>query len=233
MTAAWCRWRLLNTASPKLSAAFANETFRFFSSVLSGQKVQAPRWKTCTSYTDAMLGDILGRYFVQRAFNGQSLNITQRLIKLIEVAFGDRLPEIDWMDADTRKAAQEKLSLVVDLVGYPSKWADYSSVAISGGKFYSNTYNLQQFGWANVIKVLTGPVDKTRWQMTPPTVNAYYDPSYNTINFPAGNSPPLASFLLFMAVFASVTIGIIQPTFFSALYPMAMNFGGIGMVMGV
>jgi putative endopeptidase len=180
----YLKWRLLTTTSPKLSSAFANETFRFFSGVLSGQKVPSPRWKTCTSYTDSLLGDILGRYFVQRAFNGESLNITQKLIKLIETAFGDRLPSIDWMDDQTRAAAQVKLSQVVDLVGYPSKWADYSSVAISPVKFYDNTYNLQQFGWSGLIKVLTGPVDKTRWQMTPPTVNAYYDPSYNTINFP-------------------------------------------------
>jgi len=202
---------VLHAYAPKLSAAYANETFRFFGQVLGGQAEDAARWKTCTELTDGALGDILGRYFVERAFSGSSKNITQQLIKLIEEAFGSNLGNLTWMDHETQENARIKLNMIVDLVGFPSKWTDYSSVSVKSDDFVGNYFRLRAFQWQETLKVLSGPVDKTRWQMTPPTVNAYYDPSYNTINFPAG---------------------IIQPTFFNASYPMAMNMGGIGMVMG-
>jgi len=208
---AYAKWHIVNAWAPYLSSPFADEHFRFWNMEVYGQKEQTARWKMCTELTDSNLGDILGRYFVQQAFNGDSQDIIKSMIQDIERAFGANLPNVDWMDDQTREAARKKLALVVDLVGAPVNWTDYSSVNVQRDAFFANLVALSQFQWKVQLEVLQNPVDKYRWQMTPATVNAYYEPTLNTINFPAG---------------------ILQPTFFNASYPSAMNFGGIGMVMG-
>lgn len=207
----YAKWRLVHSVVKLLPARFVNEDFDFFSRQLLQQPSMLPRNQTCVRLTDAYLGDILGRIFVERAFGGASKDIVLKMIGSLKQAFAMQLSSLSWMDPNTRTAALYKLFNISDLVGYPSKWETYAGVSLGSSIYFSNTQQLRAFSYRKDVARLGKPVDKTVFQMTPATVNAYYDPTLNSINFPAG---------------------ILQPNFFSASYPTAANMGGIGLVIG-
>ncbi len=208
---AYLRWQLLHDLAPALSDPIEKEDYHFSSEILSGTKAQLPRWKRIVSFTDKMLGEALGQKYVEKAFSPAAKAKVQRLVENLRSALREDLETLAWMSPATRKAAQTKLAAFKYKIGYPDKWIDYSRLTITRGPFASNMLSARQFlVWRDLDKI-GKPVDPNQWYMTPPTVNAYYDPSNNEIVFPAG---------------------ILQPPFFSEDYPDAMNYGGIGTVMG-
>jgi putative endopeptidase len=207
---AYLRWHLVHASADHLPQRFVEADFSFFGAKLNGQKALSPRWKRCVDTTDRALGEALGRLFVERAFAGDSKTIALEMIRQVEEAFADGLPRLQWMDDATRTRALEKMEAVVNKIGYPDEWRDYSALEI-GGDHLANVSASAEFEWQKQVRDVGKPVDEGEWHMSPPTVNAYYNPSNNEMVFPAG---------------------ILQRPFFDADYPMAMNFGGIGMVMG-
>jgi putative endopeptidase len=207
---AYMRWHVIDAGASRLSHAFVDADFDFYGKVLSGQEEIRPRWKRCVSATDGSLGELLGRYYVERDFPGQSRQVAVDMIASIEKAFADGLAKVGWMDEPTRAVATEKVHAVDNMIGFPDKWRDYSSVEVRKGAYFANSLAAMRFEAHRQFAKVGGPVDKKEWGMTPSTVNAYYDPSMNQMVFPAG---------------------ILQAPFFDLHLPMAMNFGGIGMVM--
>jgi putative endopeptidase len=207
----YMKLRAITSYASYLPAQFVNNRFDFFGKYLSGIQEMPSQSKKCAQILDSNLGDILGRYYVERAFPGDSKTVSETMITYIRNAFGKNLPKVSWMDDQTKKAALTKLSEITDLIGYPDNWTDYSDIFIKPRQFFDNVLVTNQFSTQKSLSNLGKSVRKDLWQMTPPTVNAYYDPTLNSINFPAG---------------------ILQPSFFNISYPMAMNFGGIGMVAG-
>ncbi|MBL4683957.1 MAG: M13 family metallopeptidase [Nannocystaceae bacterium] len=207
---AYLRWQLVNSAAPYLSAAFVEAEFRFFDKRLRGQSEPTPRWQRCVEVTDHALGETLAQGFVAQHFAGDSKEIALSMIHAIEEAFAAGLPGLSWMNDATRTRALEKMHAVVNKIGFPDRWRDYSAMQL-GGQHLENIRAARRFEFDRGFAEIGQPVDKQEWHMTPPTVNAYYNPSNNEMVFPAG---------------------ILQRPFFDADYPMAMNFGGIGMVMG-
>jgi putative endopeptidase len=208
----YLRWAVLNQLAPSLSQDFVDANFNFFGMIYSGKKQNTPLWKRCVQQTDLSLGELLGRYYVLQDFPALSKQMASDLVQRIEDAFLANLANVDWMDDATRKLAAQKLSMVKNLIGYPEHWKDYSGLSISADYFVDNVVTCNQFSTADQFAQLTLPVNKARWEMTPPTVNAYYDPTLNEMVFPAG---------------------ILQsPWFFNATYPPQINFAGIGSVMG-
>ncbi|HEX4825260.1 MAG TPA: M13 family metallopeptidase [Candidatus Polarisedimenticolaceae bacterium] len=208
---AYLRWKVLHDAAPALPKAFDQENFAFYGKVLSGQKEQQARWKRCVIATDGALGEILGQEFIKKQFAGDSKRIARELVEAIQTAFASGLPSLDWMDDTTRQRALGKKAAIVNKIGYPDKWRDYSKLKLKKGDYFANVVASSRFEFEREANKIGKPVDKTEWGMTPPTVNAYYNPLNNEMVFPAG---------------------ILQPPFFSKDFPMAMNFGGMGMVMG-
>jgi putative endopeptidase len=208
---AYLRWHLVLATAPLLSKAFQDENFDFYGKKLSGQKEQQARWKRCVEATDSSLGELLGQEFVKQYFPGDSKAIAGELIGRIEAAFEANLPSLTWMDDATRARASAKLKALKNKVGYPDKWRDYSKLAVKKGDYFASSLAARRFAFDFEENKIGKPVDKGEWGMTPPTVNAYYNPLLNEMVFPAG---------------------ILQPPFFDRGFPMAMNFGGIGMVMG-
>lgn len=204
-------WQGLHGLSAFLPQAFRAETFAFYGGYLNGIDASAERWKTCVAQVDASLGDIIGRYYVAQKFAGDSSAKALAMVHDIEAAFGANLPDVQWMDADTRAKAQTKLSEITVQVGYPQVWSVYAGLNIVPDQFAQNVLAASARRWTRSVERLFQPADPHLWQMTPPTVNAYYDPTYNSINIPAG---------------------IVQEPMFSASYPDAANYGGIGMVEG-
>ncbi|MCB9713900.1 MAG: M13 family metallopeptidase [Myxococcales bacterium] len=207
---AYLRWQLGHALAQHLPARFAKADFEMYDLRLNGQAEPTPRWRRCVETTDGVLGESLGRQFVERYFAGDSGRIAEEMIGQIEQAFAAALPGLEWMDAPTRERALEKMHAIVNKIGHPEQWRDYSALEV-GSVHVANVMAGQRFEWRRQAAQVDGPVDRGEWHMTPPTVNAYYNPSGNEMVFPAG---------------------ILQPPFFSADNPMAMNFGGIGMVMG-
>jgi putative endopeptidase len=207
---AYLRWHVLHGTAEHLPRRFVDEDFAFFGKTLQGQRELAPRWKRCVQATDQALGEALGRLFVERTFSGDSKTVALDMIRRVEGAFEAGLPNLAWMDPATRERALEKMHAVVNKIGYPDTWRDYSAVDV-GTDHLANVLAAAEHDFARQAKRVGGPVDRAEWHMTPPTVNAYYNANGNEMVFPAG---------------------ILQPPFFSAERPMAMNFGGIGMVMG-
>ncbi len=208
----YVRWRLLNAAAPDLASKFEQENFAFFQTQLRGIKEQPARWKTCVAATDDSLGHPLGQLYVAKAFGADSKTRMKQLVDALTVALEQDINQLDWMTADTRKKALEKLhALNKNKIGYPDKWRDYSSVDVARGEYARNTRRASRFEVEEDFKELGKPVDRTRWGMTPPTVNAYYSSQLAEIVFPAG---------------------ILQPPFFDAGADEAVNFGGIGAVIG-
>ena len=207
---AYLRWHLAHGLAEQMPTTFSTAHYEFFDRSLRGQAEPAPRWRTCIKATDQALGENLGRQFVEQRFAGQNRQVANDMIAQIEEAFAAGLPGLSWMDDPTRERALEKMHAVVNKIGHPENWKDYSGLEL-GTDHLANVMAGRRFEWERKAKEIGQAVDEQQWHMTPSTVNAYYNPSSNEMVFPAG---------------------ILQPPFFSADYPMAMNFGGIGMVMG-
>ncbi|MCE9628163.1 MAG: M13 family metallopeptidase, partial [Candidatus Eisenbacteria bacterium] len=207
---AYLKGRILFDAAPTLSSAYVKEWFAL-RQALTGTTEMLPRWKRCIAETDDALGEILGQSYVKVAFTPNDKVRMQTMVKNLRAALGDRIAVAPWMGDSTRIAAQGKLDLFAEKIGYPDKWKDYSSVKVMPGQHYTNRMNANAFEVARNIEKIGKPVDKSEWSMTPPTVNAYYSGSLNSINFPAG---------------------ILQPPFFDSKADDATNYGAIGAVIG-
>ena len=188
----YLRWHVVHAAAPFLSDAFVMENFNFFSKTLHGTPQLRPRWKRCVSMVDGQLGEALGQEFVKRAFSPELKQKTMTMTRQIEQAMADDINSLTWMGPATKQQALLKLHRMVNKIGYPDKWRDYSSVDIKPNDFLGNVQRATVFESKRQLNKIGKPVDHTEWGMTPPTVNAYYDPQMNDINFPAGVlQPPL------------------------------------------
>lgn len=189
---AYLRWHVISSRADQLSSPFVKEHFAFYRAYLRGVQQMKPRWKRCVGWVDGLLGEALGQVFVERVFppavKGKTLDMVQRIEKAME----QRIADLPWMTAPTKVQAQAKLATLRNKIGYPDKWRDYSSLQISRTDFVSNTDHATQFETLRQLQKIGKPVDRGEWDMTPPTVNAYYNPSMNDMNFPAGVLlPPL------------------------------------------
>jgi len=207
----YLRWQLVHASAAVLARPFVDENFRFFGTALTGAKELRPRWKRCVQYTDNDLGESLGQAFVKVAFGPQAKADTLKMVHELESALQTDIQGLDWMTPTTKKEALVKLRAIADKIGYPDHWRDYSALTIVRGDALGNSQRSNAFEFHRQMAKIGKPVDKSLWQMTPPTVNAYYDPLENNINFPAG---------------------ILQPPFYSAKADAAVNFGGAGAVIG-
>jgi putative endopeptidase len=188
----YLRWHVANTASPLLSSAFVNENFDFFSKTLRGVPQLRPRWKRCVTLVDRQLGEALGQEFVRRTFGPGLKASTVRMATQIEDAMATDIEQLDWMSPATKAQALAKLKAIVNKIGYPDKWRDYSAVAVKRGDFFGNVERATRFEARRDLAKIGKPLDRGEWGMTPPTVNAYFNPQMNDINFPAGVlQPPL------------------------------------------
>jgi endothelin-converting enzyme/putative endopeptidase len=204
-------WRVLRSAAPHLSKPFVEENFKFYGAYLGGSKEMKPRWKRCVETTDRLLGEALGQRYVERYFPAEAKARMQDMVKNLLAAMGDTIRGLEWMGPDTKKQALEKLSTFNPKVGYPDRWRDYSSVKIAPGVYFTNVMNATRFETLEDRSRIGKPVDRGRWEMTPPTSNAYYNPPLNEIVFPAG---------------------ILQPPAFDVNATDAINYGAIGVVIG-
>ncbi len=212
--AAWktyLRWQVLRANAPLLSAAFVDENFDFFGRKLTGAKENRPRWKRCVQYVDNDLGEALGKLYVEETFGAEGKARMLEMVHGLEKALEKDILALPWMTETTKKQALVKLHGIANKIGFPDKWRDYSSVDIQGGDLAGNSKRSNAFEFRRQLAKIGRPVDPTEWFMTPPTVNAYYDPQMNNINFPAG---------------------ILQPPFFDRAMDDAVNYGGIGAVIG-
>ncbi len=207
---AYLQWQVLHTFADHLPAAFVDSNYRFFKQALRGQQAPAPRWKDCVAATDVGMRDQLGQVYVGKHFAGDSRGVALEMIQQVESAFEEGLSTLSWMDEGTQQRAVEKMKAIVNKIGYPESWRDYAGLTV-GADHLDNVLAAARFEFDRLASEYGKPVDKAQWHMSPPTVNAYYNPPNNEMVFPAG---------------------ILQPPFFSSEFPMAMNFGGIGMVMG-
>jgi putative endopeptidase len=207
----YLRWHVLHGQARNLPKAFFDENFDFFSRTLTGQQEPEARWKQCSSMTDRALGEAVGQDWVKQNFPPAAKDSMDKLVAALEKSLGDDIKTLPWMSDDTKKAAEEKLAMIRNKIGYPEKWRDYSSVKVDRTDLVGNVHHAAVYERNYNYAKLGKPVDEKEWGMTPPTVNAYYNPSFNDINFPAG---------------------ILQPPFFDFKIDPAVNFGGIGVVIG-
>ena len=205
------RWHTIHGSATDLPKAFFDENFAFFGQTLQGQKEPTPRWKQCTAATDGALGEAVGQDWVKNNFPPAAKASMDQLVAALEKALGEDIKTLPWMSDETKKAAQEKLDMIRNKIGYPDKWRDYSALKVKRDDLIGNLHRNAVFERNYDLNKLGKPVDEKEWGMTPPTVNAYYEPSMNDINFPAG---------------------ILQPPFFDPNIDPAVNFGGIGVVIG-
>lgn len=206
----YLQWNVLKGAAPHLSTAFVDANFSF-NQVLSGQKVQTPRWQRISQLTDGSIGELLGQLYVKEYFKPEAKARMSELISNVRKAFANRINNLDWMGAETKQKALAKLAAFRPKIGYPDKWKDYEGLDITADKYFENVQNAGKWGYDFMISQLGKPVDRTRFGMTPPTVNAYYSATLNEIVFPAG---------------------ILQFPFFDPAADDAVNYGGIGAVIG-
>lgn len=206
----YLRWQLLDAFAPYLSRPFVDEDFKM-QSTLTGAKKLLPRWKRVVKTENRALGFAVGKAYVEQKFPPASKAAVLDILHGIRAALQKDLETISWMSPKTREAAIKKLALMGERIGYPDKWRDYSALSIDRGPYVLNVIRANEFENNRELNQIGKPVDKSEWFMTPQTVNAYYDPSMNNINFPAG---------------------ILQPPFFDPNAPMAVNYGAIGYVMG-
>ncbi len=207
----YLRWQYVTASAGRLPKEFADENFDFFGRTLSGTTEQRPRWKRCVSATDVKLGEALGRKFVEKTFGEQGKARTLEMVGEIEKQMAGDINSLPWMSPQTKKEALVKLHAVANKIGYPEKWRDYSAVNIMPDDYFGNWYRGSEFESKRQRDKIGKPVDRQEWGMTPPTVNAYYDPTQNNINFPAG---------------------ILQPPFYSNGASDAVNYGAVGVVIG-
>ncbi len=204
-------WHLLHSAANLLPKRFEEENFDFYGRTLRGVPRQEERWKRVLGATDQALGEALGQLYVDKAFSPKSKERMKVLIENLRAALKDRIEALPWMGAETKKAALKKLAAFGVKIGYPDKWRDYSSLEITRESYFDNVLRAHAFETKRNMSKLGKPIDRTEWGMTPPTVNAYYSPTMNEIVFPAG---------------------ILQPPFFFPHADDAVNYGGIGGVIG-
>ena len=209
---AYLRWQLVSSiAGAILPKALDEEKFDFYARKLVGTPEQEVRWKRCVRSTDGALPEALGKAYVEQQFPAASKDKALRMIHDIEAAMDRDIDSLDWMSAATKTRAKEKLHLIANKVGYPDKWRDYSKLEIVRGDSFGNNLRAAEFESRRQLAKIGKPVDRDEWLMSTPTVNAYYNPSMNDINFPAG---------------------VLQPAFFDAKQSDALNYGHIGLFMG-
>ena len=208
---AYLRWHVAHAAAPFLSSAMVEESFGFYGRTLRGVPRVKPRWKRCVSLVDAQLGEALGREFVRRAFSPALKAKALRMARQIEDAMREDIRSLAWMGPRTKREALAKLSTLVNKVGYPGKWRDYGPVVVKRDDFFGNVVRAQAFESRRDLAKIGRPLDRAEWDMTPPTVNAYYDEQLNSINFPAG---------------------VLQPPLFDPRMDDAPNYGNTGGTIG-
>ena len=208
---AYLRWHTIHAVAENLPRAFFDENFAFFERTLTGQKEPSPRWKQCATMTDNAMGEAVGQDWVRKNFPPEAKASMDQLVVALEKALGEEIKTLPWMSEATKKAADEKLDMIRNKIGYPEKWRDYTALQVSRDDLIGNIRRSVVFQRNWNLEHLGKPVDEKEWGMTPPTVNAYYNSSLNDINFPAG---------------------ILQPPFFDFKIDPAVNFGGIGVVIG-
>ena len=186
----YLRWHLIHNAAAALSKDFQDEDFDFFGRALTGSKQLLPRWQRCVSSTDAELGEALGQFFVEDKFPPAAKAAATEMVKNVVAALREDLQTLDWMSPETRQKAIEKLNAIYIKVGYPDRWRDYSKFEVDRGSYVANLKRGTQFEFARQLAKIGKPVDRAEWGMTPPTVNAYYNPLLNEIVFPAGILQP-------------------------------------------
>jgi putative endopeptidase len=209
---AYMRWRAVRAMAPRLSTPFVQENFRFYSTTLSGVRAMPPRWKRCVQATDRAVGELLGQAYVRTHFSPEAKARALAMVKNIQAEFRLRLDSLQWMTPATKAKAYAKLDAIVNKIGYPDAWRDYSKLRLAGNLSYAeNVVRADAFETARQLGKIGRPVDRGEWGMTPPTVNAYYRSQQNEIVFPAG---------------------IMQPPFFDPKADDAVNYGGMGAVIG-
>lgn len=204
-------WNLIRSTSGYLSDKFVEAGFEFWGKFLSGQKERRPRWKRILETVNGLLGEVLGQLYVEKYFPPQAKERVYRLVLNLKDAFSDRIQALSWMSDETKKAALAKLESMNIKVGYPDKWRDFSGLQITKDSYFENCINANRFNYLYNLSRIGKPVERERWGMSPQTVNAYYSSNMNEIVFPAG---------------------ILQPPFFFAEGDDAVNYGGIGVVIG-
>ena len=207
----YLRWHLINANAAALSSKFVDEDFNFKGKILQGSKENLPRWKRCVAGTDRVMGEALGEVYVKKAFPPAAKARALDMVKNLEAALKSDIGTLSWMGEATRKQAIVKLDAFLNKIGYPDKWRDYSSLSIDRGPYATNRSRANAFAKRRDLNKIGRPVDRMEWGMSPPTVNAYYNPQINEIVFPAG---------------------ILQPPFFDAEADDAFNYGGMGSVIG-
>jgi len=207
----YLRWHLLHANAGELSDPFVQENFNFYGLKLSGSKQIQPRWKRCVQSVNHNLGEALGQVYVEKYFPPAAKTHAREMVLNLIAALNTDIPALNWMDADTRKAALEKLQAFQIKIGYPDHWRNYSALSVERTGYWANVRRAAEFENARQLHKIAKPVDRTEWDMTPPTVNAYYNPTMNEIVFPAG---------------------ILQPPFFDTQADDAVNYGGMGAGIG-
>ncbi len=206
----YVRWHIIRSAAPYLSSEFVNADFEL-TRVQTGQKVQTPRWQRMSSLLDRQLGDFIGQLYVEKYFKPEAKTRMLELVNNLQETFAERINRLDWMSAETKTKALEKLHAFVKKIGYPDKWKTYDGITVSKNDFMANVRSVSTWQYNQNVNRMGKPVDRTEMNMTPPTINASYSPSNNDITFPAG---------------------ILQFPFFDFGADDAVNYGGIGAVIG-
>jgi putative endopeptidase len=207
----YLRWHLINSNAAALSSKFVDEDFNFKGKILQGSKENLPRWKRCAAGTDRVLGEALGEVYVKKAFPPAAKARALEMVRNLEAALKSDISTLSWMGDATRKQAIVKLDAFLNKIGYPDKWRDYSALQVDRSSYVNNRSRANAFEKRRDLNKIGKPVDRMEWGMSPPTVNAYYNPQINEIVFPAG---------------------ILQPPFFDAEADDAFNYGGMGSVIG-
>jgi putative endopeptidase len=207
----YLRLHTLNGVARYLSTPFVQASFNYYGKALNGQTQMKPRWENVYRTIDAQIGEALGQLYVEKYFTKEAKQRMDELVNNLQKAFANRINNLDWMSDSTKQKAKDKLQAFIKKIGYPDKWRDYSKVNIQRNQYFNNIMAAEANNYQYMISKLGKPVDRTEWEMTPPTINAYYNPLYNEIVFPAG---------------------ILQFPFFDPQADDAINYGGIGMVIG-
>jgi len=207
----YLKWSVLNSSAGLLNKTFETAQFGFYQTTLSGTNVMKPRWERAVTLTNGSMGEVLGQLFVEEHFSKAAKAKVSAMVEHLRYAFKMRIEALDWMSETTKAEALVKLAAFEYKIGYPDKWKDYSTVDIRADRLFENVVNARRHGFAEMLAKIGQPVDKTEWGMTPQTVNAYYSPNRNEIVFPAG---------------------ILQPPFYDPNAEDAVNYGGIGAVIG-
>lgn len=207
----YMKWQLLTHFAGRMTSQLDNENFEFFSKTLNGQAEQQPRWKRGVGTVNSLLGEVVGKVYVKSHFSPAAKERMQVLVENLRGAYGTSIDDLEWMSASTKVAAKDKLAKFEPKIGYPDRWEDYSKLTITADELIGNNIRANELSHEKALEKLAGPIRKWEWHMTPQTVNAYYNPTMNEIVFPAA---------------------ILQPPFFNMQADDAVNYGGIGAVIG-